>query len=349
MSNEIENNPLEFSKINPMTEADGLEAVLGMINPKEIGQVKNDSVPETTTEEVVSELSEEEVEETPVETEEVELDESNEVGYADDIELEDSEYEYLVSAKEFLNENGLDNIDKIKNGILMQGDYTRKTQALAEEKKAFESERTQSLEKAAEVLEIAQAMVYGQQPKHTTQELLALKQSDPIAYEQALEAKILYEQKQAEIKDLTDKVGAQYQEQQQATMQARLAEQSEILIGLEPGFADEKVATEKVEVMSEYLKGIGGDPAVLNNVTDAIVIKVLHDAAMADKTQKQVSATKAPKKKTASKTVIRKGTSASKAEKQAAAQRTKLKNATLKDGSLDQQSAVDLIFDAFKG
>tara|TARA_Y100000816_G_scaffold275518_1_gene243821 strand:+ start:5318 stop:6343 length:1026 start_codon:yes stop_codon:yes gene_type:complete len=339
-----ENNSTELSTNNPLTETAGLEAVLGMINPKD-GQVDDESVTETETEEVTNELSEEEVE-TPVETEEVELEVADDV--INDIELEDSEYEYLLSAKEFLNENGLDDIDKIKNGILMQGDYTRKTQALAEEKKAFESERTQSLEKAAEVLEIAQAMVYGQQPKHTTQELLALKQSDPIAYEQALEAKILYEQKQAEIKDLTDKVGTQYQEQQQATIQAKLAEQSEILIGLEPGFADEKVATEKVEVMSEYLKGIGGDPAILNNVTDAIVIKVLHDAAMADKTQKQVSATKAPKKKTASKTVIRKGTSTSKAEKQVAAQKAKMKQAIQKDGSYSKESAVELILDSFR-
>tara|TARA_Y100000361_G_scaffold10140_1_gene8129 strand:+ start:4460 stop:5485 length:1026 start_codon:yes stop_codon:yes gene_type:complete len=339
-----ENNSAELSTNDPMTETAGLEAVLGMINPKD-GQVDDESVTETETEEVTNELSEEEVE-TPVETEEVDLEPIDDV--INDIELEDSEYEYLLSAKEFLNENGLDNIDKIKSGILMQGDYTRKTQALAEEKKAFESERTQSLEKAAEVLEIAQAMVYGEKPKHTTQELLALKQSDPIAYEQALEAKILYEQKQAEIKDLTDKVAAQYQQQQEATTQAKLAEQSEILIGLEPSFADEKLATEKVEMMSEYLKGIGGDPSVLNNVTDALVIKVLHDAAMADKTQKQVSASKAPKKKTASKTVIRKGTSASKAEKQVAAQKAKLKKAIQKDGSYSKESAVELILESFR-
>ena len=339
-----ENNSTELSTNDPLTETAGLEAVLGMINPKD-GQVNDESVTETETEEVTNELSEEEVE-TPVETEEVELEVADDV--INDIELEDSEYEYLLSAKEFLNENGLDDIDKIKNGILMQGDYTRKTQSLAEEKKAFESERTQSLEKAAEVLEIAQAMVYGQQPKHTTQELLALKQSDPIAYEQALEAKILYEQKQTEIKDLTDKVATQYQEQQQVTTKAKLAEQSEILIGLEPGFADEKVASQKVEVMSDYLKGIGGDPAILNNVTDAIVIKVLHDAAMADKTQKQVSATKAPKKKTASKTVIRKGTSTSKAEKQVAAQKAKMKQAIKKDGSYSKESAVELILDSFR-
>ena len=183
-----ENNSTELSTNDPMTEAAGLEAVLGIINPKD-GQVEDESVPETTTEEVASELSEEEVEETPDQIDDDELEESDDTQYADDIELEDSEYEYLINAKQFLNENGLDDLDKIKSGILMQGDYTRKTQALADERKAFEEKQTQSLEKAAEMLEIAQAMVYGQKPTHTTQELLQLKESDPIAYEQAFRSK----------------------------------------------------------------------------------------------------------------------------------------------------------------
>ena len=347
MSNELENKPLEFSKINPMSEADGLEAVLGMINPKEIGQVENDSVPETTTEEVASELSEEEVEETPAQTEGDELEESDEVGYADDIELDDSEYEYLVSAKEFLNENGLDDIDKIKSGILMQGDYTRKTQALSDERKAFETQQTQSLEKAAEMLEIAQAMVYGQKPTHTTQELLQLKESDPVAYEQALEARVLYEQKQSEIDSVAKQVTEQYSTQQAEQLQAQSTQQAELLVQLEPSFADQKVAQEKVSVMSEYFESVGGDPAVLNQVNDAIVLKVLHDAAMANATQKQVKASKAPQKKKTSKTVIRKGTSSSRAEKQAAAQKAKKSQLYKKDGSISKQNAVDFILDSF--
>jgi len=62
MSEKLENTPLEFSTIDPMTEAAGLEAVLGMINPKEdLGQVENDSVPEAELEEFEEEYSEEEL------------------------------------------------------------------------------------------------------------------------------------------------------------------------------------------------------------------------------------------------------------------------------------------------
>jgi hypothetical protein len=352
MSEKLENTPLEFSTIDPMTEAAGLEAVLGMINPKEdLGQVENDSVPEAKLEEFEEEYSEEEfddeVEETLDQTEDDELEESDEPEMSGDIELDDSEYDYLVSAKEFLNENGLDDIEKIKSGILMQGDYTRKTQALSDERKAFEAERNTSLEETARLLEVAQAMVYGQRPTHTTQELLALKESDPYAYEQALEAKVLYEQKESEINGVASKVSEQYQAQQAEQLQAQSAQQAELLIQLEPGFADQNTATQKVSVMTEYFKGIGGDPEMLNTVNDAIVLKVLHDAAMASQSQKQVAESKAPKKKT-SKTVIRKGTSKSRAEKQAAAQKAKVKKAIRSDGSLDKESAVDLIFDSFK-
>ena len=349
-----ENNSTELSINSPITEAAGVEAVLGMINPKELGQVENDSVPETETEEVASELYEEEVEETPDLINDDELEESDETqsvdetNYADDIELEDSEYEYLINAKQFLNENGLDDIDKIKSGILMQGDYTRKTQALADERKAFEEKQTQSLEKAAEMLEIAQAMVYGQKPTHTTQELLQLKESDPIAYEQALEARVLYEQKQSEIDSVARQVTEQYQTQQAEQLQAQSAQQAEYLIQLEPSFADQKVAQEKVSVMSEYFESLGGDPKVLNTVNDAIVLKVLHDAAMANATQKQVKASKAPKKKQTSKTVLRKGTSQSKAEKQAMAKKKLVEKSIQKDGSISRQAAVDLILDSFR-
>ena len=352
MSEKLENTPLEFSTIDPMTEAAGLEAVLGMINPKEdLGQVENDSVPEAELEEFEEEYSEEEfddeVEETLDQTEDDELEESDEPEMSGDIELDDSEYDYLVSAKEFLNENGLDDIEKIKSGILMQGDYTRKTQALSDERKSFEAERNTSLEETARLLEVAQAMVYGQRPTHTTQELLALKESDPYAYEQALEAKVLYEQKESEINGIASKVSEQYQAQLAEHSQAQSAQQAELLIQLEPGFADQNTATQKVNVMTEYFKSVGGDPEMLNTVNDAIVLKVLHDAAMASQSQKQVAESKAPKKKT-SKTVIRKGTSKGRAEKQAAAKKARFKKAIRSDGSLDKESAVDLIFDSFK-
>ena len=346
MSNE--NNLSGLSINDPITETAGVEAVLGMINPVQSGQVENDSVPEAELEEdFLEESVDDEVEETLDQTEDDELEESDDPEMSGDIELDDSEYDYLVSAKEFLNENGLDDIEKIKSGILMQGDYTRKTQALSDERKAFEAERNTSLEETARLLEVAQAMVYGQRPTHTTQELLALKESDPYAYEQALEAKVLYEQKESEINGVASKVSEQYQAQQAEQLQAQSAQHAELLVQLEPGLADQKIATDKVGVMTEYFKSIGGDPEMLNTVNDAIVLKVLHDAAMASQSQKQVAESKAPKKKT-SKTVIRKGTSKGRAEKQAAAKKAKRQQAVQKDGSISQQAAVDLILDSFK-
>ena len=139
-----ENNSSELSSNEPITQDAGLEAILGMINPKEdLGEIENEPVAETESEE---EYSEEEVEENLDQLEEVETEEGDEGGeeLSGDIELEDGEYEYLVSAREYLNENGLDDIDKIRSGVLMQGDYTRKTQALSDERKTFEAERNQS-------------------------------------------------------------------------------------------------------------------------------------------------------------------------------------------------------------
>lgn len=344
-----ENNLSDFSLNQPITQDAGLEAIMGMINPdEESGEIENEPVAEVESE---GEYSEEEAEENLDQLEEVEAEESDEdtddeIELSGDIELEDGEYEYLVNAREYLNENGLDDIEKIKSGILMQGDYTRKTQALSDERKTFESERNQSLEETAKLLEIAQAMVYGQRPTHTTEELLALKQSDPYAYEQALENRVLFEQKEQEINGVAAKVSEQYQAQQAENLQAEAAKQAELLVQMEPSFSDQKVAAQKVEIMGEYFSSIGGDPELLGTITDAVVLKVLHDAAMAHGSKKQVEATKKSPKKKASKTVIRKGASASRAQKQAAAQSKRLKNARQKDGSYSADAAVDLIFDS---
>ena len=342
-----ENNSSELSINEPITQDAGLEAIMGMINPKEdLGEIENEPVAEAESEE---EYSEEEVDENLDQLEEVEAEESDEGGeeFSGGIELDDGEYEYLVNAREFLVENGLDDIEKIKSGVLMQGDYTRKTQALSNERKAFESERTSSLEETAKLLEIASAMVYGQRPTHNTEELLALKEADPYAYEQALENRVLFEQREQEINSLAKQVHDQHEGQRQENFKAESQNQAKLLIQLEPSFSDQKVAAEKVAVMTEYFESVGGSAKALNTVTDAIVLKVLHDAAMASKSQKQVAATKKAPAKKASKTVLRKGTSTSRAQKQAAAQTKKLNQQRNPDGSFNQQTAVDLILNSF--
>jgi len=344
-----ENNSSELSINGPITQDAGLEAILGMINPKDdLGEIENEPVAEAESEE---EYSEEEVDENLDQLEEDEAEDSDEGGEEElsgEIELEDGEYEYLVNAREFLVENGLDDIDKIKSGVLMQGDYTRKTQALSDERKVFETKRTSSLEETAKLLEIASAMVYGQRPTHNTEELLALKQTDPYAYEQALENRVLFEQREQEINAIAQKVHDQHTGQQQENLKAESQNQAKLLIQLEPSFSDQKVAAEKVAVMTEYFESVGGSAEALNTVTDAVVLKVLHDAAMASSSRKQVEATKKAPKKKASKTVLRKGASASRAQKQAAAQSKRLQSATQSDGSFSRDSAVNLILDSFK-
>ena len=344
-----ENNSSEFSINEPITQDAGLEAIMGMINPKgDLGEVENEPVAKAEFEE---EYSEEEADENLDQLEEDESEYSDEGGEEElsgDIELEDGEYEYLVNAREFLIENGLDDISKIKSGVLMQGDYTRKTQALSDERKVFETTRNTSLEETAKLLEIASAMVYGQRPTHNTQELLALKQTDPYAYEQALENRVLFEQREQEINSIAQQVHDQHTGQQQENLKAESQSQAKLLIQLEPSFSDQKVAAEKVAVMTEYFESVGGSAEALNTVTDAVVLKVLHDAAMANSSRKQVEATKKAPKKKASKTVLRKGASASRAQKQAAAQSKRLQSATQSDGSFSRDSAVNLILDSFK-
>lgn len=341
-----ESIPMELLD-QPMTEDAGVEALLGVINPK-AGQIDNEAESLSVAEEE-PEVEAPDDDETTVEAE-AEADqgeaEESEPSDSDTIELADEDYDYLVSVRDHLADNGIESIDQVKSGLLMQADYTRKTQALSSERKEFEGARDTQLQQTAELLEIAQAMVYGQQPKHSSQDLQKLKESDPRAYEEALESRVIYDQRKAEIDGIAKKVTEQHQQAAQAKQQEYVQEQAQLLTQLIPEFADEAKATEKVNAMTEYFESIGGSAEQLSQVTDAIALKVLHDATFGAKATSEAGKAKQSQKKV-SRRVIRKGGAKSKADKQAAKQQEKLAAARAPDGSLTRDGAVELILESF--
>lgn len=320
---------------SPMSEADAVNLLSGITDPDD-GQVDNET-DDTETLEATEEVVEEEVE--------VEAEESNETDDSDqEVELDSEEYDELVNLRAFLSESGLKSADQVKGGVMMQKDYTQKTQALSKDRKEFESSRDQQLQQTAELLEIAQAMVYGQKPEYTTQELLALKDKDPSAYEQALESRVTFDQRKAEIDGVAQKVRQQHEQAKSQQSAEYVQEQSNLLIQMEPDFASPDKAKEKVEVMTGYFESIGGSAEQLAQVTDAIALKVLHDAAFGMKAGSQAKSAKSKGKKP-QKRVIRRSVSANAAQKRQAGQAKRAKELARADGSLSVAGAAQLLND----
>lgn len=335
----IENNPAGLSFDKPMSEADAVNLLSGITDPSQ-GQVDNDSDAE---EELTTESVEEEVIDESEEAEEEAQEDEGDSGEESEIELDSSEYDNLVNLRGFLTEHDM-TVDQLKSGVLMQGDYTRKTQALSKERKEFEGARDTQLQQTAELLEIAQAMVYGQQPKYSSQDLQKLKESDPRAYEDALESRVIYDQRKAEIDGIARKVTEQHQQAAQAKQQEYVQEQAQLLTQLIPEFADEAKAAEKVSAMTEYFESIGGSAEQLSQVTDAIALKVLHDATFGAKATSEAGKAKQSQKK-ASRRVIRKGVSATAAQKRQAAKAKRAKEYLSGDGTLSIASAAAMLND----
>ena len=266
-----------------------------------------DSEEQTASEVTETPVDETEVEETQ-EAEEVEEEapesEEEEGQAEEETEEEVEEEEYDVVAEEDLKytikvdgEELEVGIDELKNGYQRQADYTRKSQALAEQRKETEniqSERMQ-LEQDRQMYANGLQMLQEQQSAKLNDfsnvDWETLKQEDPYQYMI----------KKDELRDAQEKVqnvAQQQQHIQQEQMQQQQAAKSEFvrteyarLIEALPEWED-KQSTIKTDIR-DYASSIGFRPEEIDQLADHRSVLVIKKAMEFDKLTKKV----APKKK----------------------------------------------------
>lgn len=167
---------------------------------------------------------------------------------------------------------------ELKEALLRQADYTRKTQEVAEVKKAVEQRAqlvqaqeaaiSQNFEKAAELKQLqAQLSQFDQV------DWQALSDSDPVQAQKLLIARQQLERSLGAKAQEFQQAQAQYQQLTAMQRQQLLQEQSVAVKERLPDFSP-KVA----ERIREAVKGYGYSDEELSNVTDARLVHVLHDA-----------------------------------------------------------------------
>jgi hypothetical protein len=106
-------------------------------------------------------------------------------------------------------------LDELRNGYQRQADYTRKSQALAEQRKAYEA-NLQAIQSEREQYSQALEMMAAQQKNELSQyeniDWKALKEDDPMEYME----------KRLEYQDARDQLARVQQEQQRVSEQRRL-------------------------------------------------------------------------------------------------------------------------------
>jgi len=246
------------------------------------GQVKTvqeaDAAPEPVRDEAP-------VEETVAEDEIIE--EAEEV---EEIEYEaDSEQDDEVEAVE---ESGADvytvrvdgeevevTLDELLSGYSRTSDYTRKTQALSEQRKQFEEQKNQTLQ-MANVLEQRLGEVeslLSQQDNAPNWSELA-KELSPQEYNQA---KAQWDAQQEQLR-LVRQQRQELQQQQQLEQQRQMAEATEMareqLPKLIPEWRDQSVAQKEAQDITQWALDEGFTQEALDSLVDPLAVKILRDA-----------------------------------------------------------------------
>jgi hypothetical protein len=169
-----------------------------------------------------------------------------------------------------------------KEAVLRQADYTRKTQALAEEKRKFESEEATPLreerryyaERVAQLEEAIQALAPTAEPDWNT-----LRPED---VPQAMAQWRSQVQRMEKIRAEREHVEGLHQQDENRKFQAMLAQEHEKLKAALPDMADAEKGTALKADLVSYAKSLGFSDDDLAQVTDHRVLVLLNKARMHD-------------------------------------------------------------------
>jgi len=231
------------------------------------------------------------------EAEEVEYVEDDEEGEYDTDEVEEEEeveqpdvYTVKVDGEEYEVTQ-----DELLNGYQRQQAYTKRSQELAEQRKAFEAE-------AAQVAQMRDA--YAQQLEQLSQQLNQVNGQEPdwaaLAKEYSAEELIVYKAQLDQQKEYAKQVEAEKQaiaqqqaQEQQAQMQQHLASQREEMLNRIPQWRDEDIRTSEREQVIKYAQqSVGFSPQEIANASDARAIELLYKAWQWDNLQQKKPAAK---------------------------------------------------------
>ena len=328
-----------FERVREGSAEDAANQILNMWDSQE--QTASEETDTPVDEEVVedTEEAEEVEEEAPEEEGQAEEETEEEVEEEEETEIvaeEDLKYTIKVDGEEL--EVG---IEELKNGYQRQADYTRKSQALAEQRKETEqiqSER-QRLEQERQMYANGLQMLQEQQSSKLQEfesiDWTALKADDPYQY---MLKKDEYRDAQEKVQNVQQQQMLIQQEQAEEAQKARahfVQQEYARLVEALPEWNDQE-STIKKDVQ-EYAKSVGFLPEEINQLADHRSVLVIKKAMEYDKLTTKV----APKKKAVKKVPKVQKSGRGNSKEDTAAEAVKQKRARLrKSGKQDDAASI---------
>ena len=177
-------------------------------------------------------------------------------------------------------------LDELLNGYSRTADYQKKTQSLAEQRKAVEADRVKIDEAAktretyAQRLQVIEQLL---QQQDQGQDLASLKSEDPIAYAVAMGEKMERDKQLQAVQMERQRVQQEQQSHQQAQLQKHIQAEQAKLVEAIPEFKDDVKAEVIRRDIRNYAKAQGFTDQELSQVYDSRAVLALYKAAQYDK------------------------------------------------------------------
>ena len=267
-----------------LTVREAANAFEGFLSPAEDSQEQPEAV-EAEAEETVSDVEEDTEEvESEDDTEEVEYEASDEDDDAEEVEEQPQTFRVKAAGEEKDV-----TLDELMQGYQLGADYTKKTQELAELRKANEDE-ARAIQESKQVRD-----TYAQRLKaieefltqgDSQEDLAALKENDPIGYAVKVAEQTEKKQQLDAIKLEQDRIAREQQADYAQAMQRYVADEAQKLNKVLPEFSDKVKGEQLRNEIRNYGKTIGFTDQELAQVYDSRYVLTLHKAMQYDKLQK---------------------------------------------------------------
>ena len=262
------NDTTAAASVQPMTAesaADAIEAMMSVDDGEQQDQ-------EAQQDDEQDSESEQEDDESEVEdaADDEESDEESEEDVDEDQEDEPQRFTVKVDGKEVEV-----TIDELKQGYSRTEDYTRKTQALAQERKAAQAELEQVRTERQQYAQLLGALQQQLTQAEAPQDMDALYESDPIEWMRQRELMRDRQERQQAIQAEQQRLMREQQVEQQRQMQEFLEGQKNALIQAVPELRDPQFATAEKNRWVEAGKSIGFTDQELAGITDHRVLLAL--------------------------------------------------------------------------
>lgn len=266
-----------------LTVNEAAAAFEGILSAGEDSNEQPETVEAEANESVEEEVSEGEEE---VVAEDMEAQDEGE----EEAEVEEEELETQYYTVKAAGEEKQVTLDELMQGYQLGADYTKKTQEVAEQRKAVEAER-RAVEEAKQVRDtyaqrlqaIEQFLTSGED---SPEDLAAMKENDPIGY--AVKVAELTEKKEqlAQVRAEQQRLAQQQQAEQQQSMAQMVQQEAQKLSQVLPEFSDPTKGEQLRSEIRNYGKSVGFTDQELAQVYDSRHVLILHKAMQYDKLQK---------------------------------------------------------------